>query len=327
MGGCYVLGPVVGIGSTAMVHRGRDLRDDHPVAIKLFHAGASLDELCRQRRETETLAALDHPGLVRLRDGGVEDGRAFVVTDLVEGLTLAERITDGALTPEQVRRLGAELAAALAHVHAAGVVHRDVKPANVLLGDGSRARLADFGIARALGSASITGEGTVVGTAAFLAPEQARGEQVGPPADVYALGLVLLEALTGRREYPGHMIESASARLHRRPEVPDGLPHGLSDRLRAMTADDPRHRPSAAAVAARFASGWSGSARSGSGEAPRRGGRHRRPPETRRRVVVPLAAAAFLVSVAGGVAFVVAGAGSTGVSPVATSATPPEQRP
>lgn len=289
--GRYELGPVIGVGSTAMVHRGHDLRDDRPVAVKLFHPGGSDDDERRQRRETDTLAGLRHPGLVRLRDGGVDhEGRPYVVTDLVEGPTLAARIIAAPLTPAQVRRLGAELGDALAHVHARGIVHRDVKPANVLLGDGTRARLADFGIAKALGSGSITDVGTVIGTAAFLAPEQARGGQVGPPADVYALGLVLLEALTGRREYPGHMIESASARLHRSPEVPDGLADGLTPLLRAMTADDPRLRPSAAAVAAQLAPG----APVGSRPARHRARR------TGRRVAVPLVSAASVLLVIGG---------------------------
>lgn len=318
LSGRYALGPVIGIGSTATVHRGRDLCDGRLVAIKMFHPGASFDDVRRQCRETDMLAAMDHPGLVRLRAGGVDDGRRYVVTDLVEGPTLAERISRERLSPPQVCRLGADLGAALAYVHECGVVHRDVKPANVLLGDDTGARLADFGIAKTFGGASITGEGTVIGTAAFLAPEQARGEQVGPPADVYALGLVLLEALTGRREYPGHMIESASARLHRRPVVPDGLPDGLTARLRAMTADDPRYRPSAAAVAAQFAS-----ARSDAVAVPPRAGRHRRARGGRRRAVVPLAVGAFLASAAVGAVFV-AGVGSGGSSPVATPAGPGE---
>lgn len=297
LAGRYEIGPVIGVGSTATVHRGHDLRDDLPVAVKLFHPGASADDVRRQRRETDALAGLGHPGLVGLRDGGVDgEGRPFVVTDLVEGPTLAERIADAPLPPSRVARLGAELADALAHVHDGGVVHRDVKPANVLLGDGTRARLADFGIAKAVDAGAITGVGTVIGTAAFLAPEQARGEHVGPAADVYSLGLVMLEALTGRREYPGGMIEAANARLHRRPVVPDGLPDGLTGLLRAMTADDPRHRPSAAAVAAQLAPG----------DAAPRPARHRAR-STRRRVAVPLAAAALLLVAVGGGAMLLTG--------------------
>ena len=131
-----------------------------------------------------------------------------------------------------MRRIGARLADALAHVHAGGIIHRDLKPANVLLGADGRPRLADFGIARALDGTAVTGTGYVVGTAAYLAPEQVRGEWVGPAADVYALGLVLLEALTGRREYPGALVESATARLHRPPGIPEHLPSPCAPRCR-----------------------------------------------------------------------------------------------
>jgi eukaryotic-like serine/threonine-protein kinase len=255
--GRYVLGQVIGIGSSAVVYRARDLHRDLEVAVKYFRAGATAHDLRQQRREMRALAHLRHPGLVGLHDGGIDDGRAFLVTDLVEGPTLAERIAGGPpLAPGAVRRLGAQLATALAHVHAAGFVHRDVKPANVLIDTGPAGeasgwpRLADFGIARAFDATTVTARGCVVGTAAYLAPEQVRGELVDPAADVYALGLVLLEALTGRREYPGSAIESAIARLHRRPVVPDGVPSGLDTVLTAMTQDDPRRRPSAAAVAA-----------------------------------------------------------------------------
>jgi serine/threonine protein kinase len=259
--GRYELGPVLGTGSSAVVHRARDLRRGVEVAIKCFRPGASEHDLRQQRREMALLAHLDHPGLVRLHDGGSVDGRPFVVTDLVEGPTLAQRIAEGPpLAPGVVRRLGAQLADALAYVHAAGIVHRDVKPANVLLGgwpaggsrqsDGGRPRLADFGIARTLDATATTADGCVVGTAAYLAPEQVRGELVAPATDVYALGLVLLEALTGRREFPGAAVESATARLHRSPAVPAGLPGGLGAVLTAMTQHDPRRRPTAAAAAA-----------------------------------------------------------------------------
>jgi serine/threonine protein kinase len=251
--GRYALGSVLGAGSSAVVHRARDLRRGVEVAVKCFRPGASEYDLRQQRQEMALLAHLDHPGLVRLHDGGSVDGCPFVVTDLVEGPTLAERIATGPpLAPGPVRRLGAQLAEALAYVHAAGIVHRDVKPANVLLG-GGRPRLADFGIARALDATGATADGCVVGTAAYLAPEQVRGEVVAPATDVYALGLVLLEALTGRREFPGLAVESATARLHRSPAVPAGLPGGLGTVLTAMTQDDPHRRPTAAAVAAALA--------------------------------------------------------------------------
>ncbi|MBN9100393.1 MAG: serine/threonine protein kinase [Pseudonocardia sp.] len=288
MAGRYELGPVIGVGSSAVVRRGRDRHDGEPVAVKMFHPGSSAADLRQQRQEVRALSQLDHPGLVGLHDAGSEDGRPYVVTDLVEGPTLAERIKDGPLAVATVLRIAGDLADALAHVHDCGIVHRDIKPANVLLGDGTQARLADFGISQSADGTASTEAGCVIGTAAYLAPEQARGEEVGPPADVYALGLVLLEALTGRREYPGLAVESATARLHRRPLVPEGLPGGLTPLLRAMTSDDPAARPEAAVVASLLTPQ----------REPRPVGRHRRPERSRRPVV--LAAAALVLVVAGG---------------------------
>lgn len=300
--GRYELGGVVGRGSSAEVRRARDLRDGSVVAIKLFHPESSQQDRLRQRRELALLARLRHPGLVGMRDSGIDDtvegGRAFVVTDLVEGPTLARRIRDGVLDPADVRRIGVQLASALAHVHAAGVVHRDVKPANVLLGDGLQARLADFGIAVAIDGTVATEAGCVVGTAAYLSPEQARGQTVGPPTDVWALGLVLLEALTGRREYPGNAVEAAIARLHRSPDVPGDLPGDLAAVLTAMTALDADARPSAASVARRLARPLP-AARPGS---HRRGARHRRERGPGRML---MAAAAALLTGATGAAVAV----------------------
>ncbi len=246
--GRYRLGAAVGMGSSAVVRQARDERTGRRVAVKLIHQHAGEHERGQHRREVAALVRMRHPGVVGLVDRGIHDGQPFLVTDLVDGPTLAEEITAGPLEPQRVRRIGIGLAGALAHVHAAGVVHRDLKPANVILDNGRRPRLADFGIARPFDGAAQTDTGTVVGTAAFLAPEQAQGLRVGPPADVYALGLVLLEALTGRREYPGPAAESAMARLHRAPAVPDDLPGPLPGALRAMTAADPAGRPSAADV-------------------------------------------------------------------------------
>jgi hypothetical protein len=255
LGGRYELGALLGTGASAVVRRASDRVTGRIFAVKLFHAGASAHDRRRQQREMRALAALHHPGLVGLHDGGVEAGRPYIVTDLVEGPSLAERIAEGPLEAAEVRQIGARLADALAHVHAGGIVHRDLKPANVLIGSDGRPRLADFGIARALDGTAVTGTGYVVGTAAYLAPEQVRGEWVGTQADVYALGLVLLEALTGHREYPGALVESATARLHRAPGIPDDLPSALRTALYAMTALDPAARPSAADVATLLTAG------------------------------------------------------------------------
>ncbi|NMO89275.1 serine/threonine-protein kinase [Actinomycetospora sp. TBRC 11914] len=204
----------------------------------------------RNRREVLTLAAMSHPGLVTVYDVGDDHGRAYFVMQLIEGDTLAQRIRRGPLPLGDVIALGAALADALAYVHRRGVVHRDVKPGNVLLDADGRAHLSDFGIAAVRDAAPVTAAGMVIGTASYLSPEQVRGEAVTPAVDIYALGLVLIECVTGRREYPGNALEAAVARLHRRPVVPVGLPESLRTLLVAMTADDPEARPDADEVLA-----------------------------------------------------------------------------
>jgi eukaryotic-like serine/threonine-protein kinase len=282
LAGRYSIGRILGAGAAAVVHAGRDLRTNSSVAIKLYRPNGVAVRL-QQQREMEALGRLHHPGLVTLHDSGTEpgpDGRTYVVTDLIDGPTLAARMERGPLSVREIRKLAASLAASLAHVHAGGFVHRDVKPANILLEHGREPRLADFGIARALDGTVATATGAVAGTAAYLAPEQVRGETVGPAADVYALGLVLIEARTGKREYPGAMVESATARLYRRPIVPPRLPRDLTALLHAMTDPDPAARPTAAAISATLTGA---------------------PLPRRRRVGHALAAAGLLALVLGGV--------------------------
>ena len=163
--------------------------------------------------------------------------------ELVQGGTLANRITPNGMPPADVARVGAAVAGALAAVHSYGLVHRDIKPANILISRTGEVKLSDFGIARELEAERLTSAADVIGTAAYLSPEQARGAQVGPPTDVYALGLVLLESLTGRREYPGSAVESAVARLLRDPVVPPTLPGSWPTLLRAMTQSEPGQAP------------------------------------------------------------------------------------
>ncbi|MGM1062873.1 serine/threonine-protein kinase [Saccharothrix sp. Mg75] len=246
LAGRYRVDGLLGTGGVADVHRAWDVRLARPVAVKVFRPGEDLAAGRRFDVEVTTLAGLSHPALVEVHDAGHDDGRAFVVLRLVEGGTLRDRVEEGPLDADEVRELGARLADALDHVHGHGVVHRDVKPSNVLLDRDGTAFLADFGLARLVDSTRLTRADQVVGTAAYLAPEQVRGHEVGPAADVYALGLVLLECLTGRREYEGGDVEAAVARLHRPPRVPDDLPGDLAALLRRMTATDPDARPSAA---------------------------------------------------------------------------------
>ncbi|GGO70900.1 serine/threonine-protein kinase [Nocardioides deserti] len=250
----YELRAVLGRGGSAEVHRAWDRVLEREVAVKLLLAPSALEEetTARLRFEAEArlLARLDHPGLVRLLDVGTKRGRPYFVLELVDGGTVAALLPDAPLDPSLVARVGAQVAEALAHAHARGVVHRDVKPANVLLTSEGAAKLADFGIARLLGEdIGVTRTGHTVGTIAYLAPEQVRGEGVGPAVDVYALGLLLLEALTAARAFPGTSTESAFARLHHGPTIPLSLPPGWPRLLAAMTAGDPAERPPAAAVA------------------------------------------------------------------------------
>ncbi|MDQ7802845.1 protein kinase [Amycolatopsis sp. A133] len=247
LGGRYEVGRLIGSGGTARVYRAYDVRLTREVAVKIYDRDAVALDQRRRLREMTIQGSISHPGVVALLDSGTEHGRTYLVMQLVEGENLAERLLGGPMTAAEVTELADGLAEALTHVHARRIVHRDLKPANVFLSaDGPL--IGDFGIAHALDATHITGTGLIPGTAAYLAPEQVCGEPAGPPADVYALGLILLECLTGQREYLGTMVEAAMARLSRPPRIPDDAPAALAYTLRRMTQREPADRPSAAKV-------------------------------------------------------------------------------
>ncbi|MFF2318873.1 serine/threonine-protein kinase [Arthrobacter sp. NPDC058097] len=256
LGGRYRLGEVIGRGGMSSVYTARDLNLGRDVALKLFAPqAADADELKRQEAEIRLLATLNHPSLVTLFDAGVDtrvpdQPRPFLTMELVAGQDLRSRIRHSRVPLDELSVIGAGVADALAYVHGLGIIHRDIKPANILLiqvrpGEPVRPKLTDFGIARIVDGTRLTATGTMVGTAAYLSPEQAMGSPLSPASDIYSLGLVLLECIKGTVEYPGSAVESAVARLHRAPEIPADLPTEWQHLLASMTALEPLERPSA----------------------------------------------------------------------------------
>jgi hypothetical protein len=260
--GRYRLESQIGGGGMGAVWLARDERLGRMVAVKqvLSASGATPEEADQQRqralREGRIAARLSHPHAISVYDVAVEAGQPWLVMEYLPSRSLGEVLAeDGILREDVVAQIGAQVADALAATHAAGIVHRDVKPANILLasdglpGRPLRAKLADFGIARIVDSSRLTTTGVIIGTATYLSPEQALGNDIGPAADVYALGIVLIEALTGRNPFPGSAVESASARMVREPDIPDSLGASWGSLLADMTRLDPAKRMSAADVA------------------------------------------------------------------------------
>ena len=259
IGDRYRLGELLGAGGMADVHRATDQALDRQVAVKMLRpiAGGS-EGRDRFIAEARMLAGLSHTGLVTVLDAGFDAERPFLVMELVEGPTLAE-VCAAPCDLERVESVGAQVAETLDFVHSRGIVHRDVKPGNVLLGPNGQIKLADFGIARLVDQdPGFTRTGYAMGTVAYASPEQVRGETLTGATDTYSLGLVLLEALTGRREYDGNDLDAAQARLLREPRVGDDLPQPWPLLLREMTALDPTDRPTPAEVAARIRSWHTG---------------------------------------------------------------------
>ncbi|MFE7439147.1 serine/threonine-protein kinase [Streptomyces chartreusis] len=267
--GRYRLGESIGRGGMGEVWRAYDETLGRHVAVKLLlPQDSDPTATSRFRLEAQTAARIDHPNVVGVRDFGEYDNRLFLVMELVEGDNLALLLTQsGAQPAERVARMAAQAAAGLAAAHRQGIVHRDIKPGNLLLDADGTLKIGDFGIARFVDDpgAALTATGQIVGTSLYLAPERALGKPAGPASDVYALGCVLYQLLTGR---PPFQADSAVAILHQHLDaapVPPrelgvaGLPPAFENYLLGLLAKEPEHRPAAQQAADWFAEGaWLG---------------------------------------------------------------------
>jgi eukaryotic-like serine/threonine-protein kinase len=259
IGGRFRLDERIGSGAMSEVWLAHDLELDRRVAVKLLGLATDRD---RFAREAQTVAALSHPNICRLFDYGDADGRPYIVFEYLPGGTLEERLSPGQpLADAATARVAAELAAALAHAHARGVLHRDVKPSNVLFDEEGNAKLADFGIARLGDASTLTEAGTVMGTAAYISPEQARAEPVTAASDVYGFGVVLYLLLTGRLPFEAeaplelalkHVNEEPVPIAELRPDAPPALERVATWSLAKRPGDRP---PDGSALVAALSQG------------------------------------------------------------------------
>ncbi len=255
LGGRYVLGEVLGSGGMATVYQARDEVLGRDVAVKVLGQQFAGDDafLARFAREARHAAALSHPRIVTVFDSAMDGTTPYIVMELVPGRSLRQLLDSvGALPVNDVVAIAAAVCDALDAAHTAGLVHRDIKPANIMLSDG-QVKVLDFGIARAEGSASGTRTSAVLGTAAYLSPEQAAGRPVGPRADLYSLGCVLFEMLTGEPPFTADTaVGLAYRQVHHSAGLPSARRPGLPARLDWITsqllAKDPAARPASAAA-------------------------------------------------------------------------------
>ncbi len=260
LSGRYEIGDRLGSGGMSSVHQATDLTLERTVAVKILAEHLSDDErfVARFRREALAVAKLIHPNIVQVYDTGIDDGRHYIVMEYVQGRSGAQILQrQGPLDAEATAEIGIQACAGLDYAHRRGIIHRDVKPGNLMVvggpvgGGEMTMKLADFGIARAIEQTRITQVGSVVGTAAYLSPEQVRGEEATPATDVYALGVVLYQFLTGRLPYEGSTLaELAVRQQNERPLPPstynDEVPEALGAAvLRALEGDPARRYASA----------------------------------------------------------------------------------
>ena len=245
-------------GGVGRVYRARDQLLDREVAVKVLRPEVAATATARDRfhREARAAATLSHRHVAALYDYGEDGDTPFLVMECIRGETLAQRLSSGSLPLADALRLGAEVADALAHAHARGVIHRDVKPANVMLAADGSVKVTDFGTARFMGEPAVTATGTVVGTPSYLAPELVTGGPVGPATDLYSLGAVLYEMLEGRPPFVDHdpMVVLGQ---HLHAPVPSVSPSlaarapGLARLVHSLLQKDPDLRPADAAAVGR----------------------------------------------------------------------------
>ena len=236
----------IGSGGFGVVYEAWDGRLERSVAVKAIESRGEASR--RVLREAQAAARLNHPGIVTLYELGEEDGNALLVTELVAGSTLGRLARGGQLSDREIGEIGADLCEALDHAHSRGVVHRDIKPQNVQVTEGEpRAKLMDFGIARLADGASLTVPGDVVGTLAYMSPEQAEGHEAGPEADVYSLALTLYECWAGenphRRSTPAATARSIGERVRPLRRLRPDLPRELTATVDACLDPRPSRRP------------------------------------------------------------------------------------
>jgi hypothetical protein len=246
----YSLEEEIGAGGYCEVWRATDTVLKRPIAVKLLQAGYAHQPQARTRFKAEArhAASLCHDNIARVYDyGEPADGQAYLVMELIGGPSLATVLTGGPLDARRTMDIVAQVAAGLQAAHSAGLVHRDIKPTNIMFtGDGA-ARITDFGIAHAVGSAPLTSTGMVMGTPGYIAPERVGGAQAGPPSDLYALGIVAYECLAGAPPFAGSPLEVAIAhRDHPLPPLPASLPTDVVGFVMTLTAKDPVWRPASA---------------------------------------------------------------------------------
>src|SRR5687767_2510874 len=249
LGGRYRLGDRLGAGGMAEVHEGVDERLGRPVAVKLLRESLRRRPEIRRRFEHEARSAarLSHPNVVAVYDTGEEDGTPYLVMERLPGETLADRLANGPVDAGWLRRLAGDVLGALGAAHGAGVVHRDVKPGNILIGEDGCGKVADFGIAKTAEEATggdTTATGTLLGTPAYLAPERIDGRPATPSSDLYSLGVVLYEALAGRKPFDGDTPVAVAHNVRHAPvpSLGDDVDPGLAAVVARAMRRDPTGR-------------------------------------------------------------------------------------